>query len=189
MFSVSCRQYRRRGFNPWGGKISWRRKWQSTLVFLPGKSRGWRSLVGYSSWGRKESDTTERLHSLTQRWSKVYGRICVGYIQIPCPYLWNLSILGFRCLWKDLEQIQGTIIHQESRKGEEGAVLCKASIPRHTSKVGCWGWGMLTVGEKRHRGSPGAGEVWGQGSSMAPSLAHVGLMNQSEEKKKIPGKF
>ena len=29
---------------------------------LPGKSHGWRSLVGYSPWGRKESDTTEQLH-------------------------------------------------------------------------------------------------------------------------------
>ena len=38
----------------------WRRKWQPTPVFLPGKSRGWRNLVGYSPWGRKESDTTER---------------------------------------------------------------------------------------------------------------------------------
>ena len=33
-------------------------------MFLPGESHGWRSLVGYSPWGRKESDTTERLHSL-----------------------------------------------------------------------------------------------------------------------------
>ena len=41
---------------------SWRRKWQPTLVFLPGKSHVWRNLVGYSSWGRKESDMTERLH-------------------------------------------------------------------------------------------------------------------------------
>ena len=40
---------------------NWRRKWQPTPVLLPGKSRGWRSLVGYSPWGRKESDTTERL--------------------------------------------------------------------------------------------------------------------------------
>ena len=38
----------------------WRRKWQPTPVFLPGKSHGWRNLVGYSPWGRKESDTTER---------------------------------------------------------------------------------------------------------------------------------
>ena len=39
-----------------------RRKWQPTPVLLPGKSHGQRSLVGYSLWGRKESDTTERLH-------------------------------------------------------------------------------------------------------------------------------
>ena len=43
----------------------WRRQWQPTPVLLPRKSHGQRSLVGYSSWGRKESDTTERLHSLT----------------------------------------------------------------------------------------------------------------------------
>ena len=40
----------------------WRRKWQ---VFLPGKFHGWRSLLGYSPWGRKESDMTERLHFLS----------------------------------------------------------------------------------------------------------------------------
>ena len=40
----------------------WRRHWHPTPVLLPGKSHGWRSLVGCSPWGRKESDTTERLH-------------------------------------------------------------------------------------------------------------------------------
>ena len=44
-----------------GRKILWRRKWQPTPVLLPGKSRGWRNLVGYSPWGRKESDMTEWL--------------------------------------------------------------------------------------------------------------------------------
>ena len=38
------------------------RKWQPTPVLLPGKFRGPRSLVGYSPWGHKESDTTEQLH-------------------------------------------------------------------------------------------------------------------------------
>ena len=42
--------------------IFWARKWQPTPVLLPGESHGGRSLVGYSPWGRKESDTTERLH-------------------------------------------------------------------------------------------------------------------------------
>ena len=36
--------------------------WQPTPVFLPGESHGWRSLVGYSPWGRKELDMTEQLH-------------------------------------------------------------------------------------------------------------------------------
>ena len=49
-------------FDPWLRKIPWRRKWQPTPVLLPGKFRGLRLLVGYSPWGRKESDTTERLH-------------------------------------------------------------------------------------------------------------------------------
>ena len=43
-------------------KILWRRKWHPTPVLLPGKSHGWRSLVGFSPWGRWESDMTERLH-------------------------------------------------------------------------------------------------------------------------------
>src|SRR5574340_1272158 len=39
-----------------------RRQWHPTPVLLPGKSHGWRSLVGCSPWGHEESDTTERLH-------------------------------------------------------------------------------------------------------------------------------
>ena len=42
--------------------LIWRRQWHPTPVLLPGKSHGWRSLVGCSPWGRWESDTTERLH-------------------------------------------------------------------------------------------------------------------------------
>ena len=46
-------------FEPWIRKIPWRRKWQPTPVFLPGKSHGQRILAGYSPWDHKESDTTE----------------------------------------------------------------------------------------------------------------------------------
>ena len=58
---IICLQCRRPGFNPRVGKITWRRKWQPTPVFVPEKSQGQRSLVGYSSWGHQELDTTERL--------------------------------------------------------------------------------------------------------------------------------
>ena len=62
-------QCRRRGFNPWVGKIPWRRKWQPPPVFLPGQSHGQRSLVGYSPWGHKESDMneeTKHAHNISQ---------------------------------------------------------------------------------------------------------------------------
>ena len=68
-----CLQCGRPGFDPWVGKIPWRRKWQSTAVLFPGESHGQRSLVGYSPWGCKESDTTERLHFL-----KRPGQLWVG---------------------------------------------------------------------------------------------------------------
>ena len=47
------------GLIPGGGKTPRRRKWQPTPVFLTGKFHGQRSLVGYSPWGRKESDMAE----------------------------------------------------------------------------------------------------------------------------------
>ena len=56
--ACQCRRHRRLGFNPWVGKISWRREWQPTAVVLPGKSHGQRNLVGYSPWGSQESDMT-----------------------------------------------------------------------------------------------------------------------------------
>ena len=48
-------------FDPWVGKIPWRRARQPIPVFLPGESHRQRSLAGCSPWGHKESDTTERL--------------------------------------------------------------------------------------------------------------------------------
>ena len=61
---------RRCGFDPWVGKIPWRRKWQPTPVFLPEKFHGQRSLVGYSPWGRKDDWAAERTHTLHTYWKK-----------------------------------------------------------------------------------------------------------------------
>ena len=49
------------GSIPGSGRFPWRRKWQLTPVLFPGEPHGQRSLAGYSPWGRKASDTTERL--------------------------------------------------------------------------------------------------------------------------------
>ena len=56
--SATMQEY---GFDPWVRKIPWRREWQPTLLFLPGKFHGQRSLVGSSPWSRQESGMTERL--------------------------------------------------------------------------------------------------------------------------------
>ena len=57
--------------DPWIWKILWRREWQLIPVFLPGESRGQRSLAGYSPWGHKESDMSKLLstaqHIMEQR--------------------------------------------------------------------------------------------------------------------------
>ena len=64
-----CLQCGRPGFNPWVGKIPWRRKWQPTPVFLPGKSHGWRSPVDYSPWVAKLAyRNLLRMCSVAQSW-------------------------------------------------------------------------------------------------------------------------
>ena len=60
---LSCKesvcQCRRHQFDPWVRKIPWWRTWQPTTAFFTRESHGQRSLVDYSPWGWKESDTTE----------------------------------------------------------------------------------------------------------------------------------
>ena len=58
-------QCRRPGFDTWVEKIPWRREWLPTHIFLPVKPHRQRSLVGYSPWGYKELDVTERLRMHT----------------------------------------------------------------------------------------------------------------------------
>ena len=51
-----CLQCTRPGYEPWIGKIPWRREWQPTAVFLSGESHGQRSLAGHGPWGHQESE-------------------------------------------------------------------------------------------------------------------------------------
>ena len=85
-------RHKRCGFDPWVGKIPWRRAWQSTSVFfLPGESHGQRCLAGYSLWGCRESDMTEvtgHIKDLTQEQldgrdakDRVWGK----ELGFPCP--------------------------------------------------------------------------------------------------------
>ena len=101
------------GFNPWVGKIPWRRKWQPTPVFLPGESHGRRSLVGYCPWGCKESDMTERLHFTSLHFLHLrtlsLGPSLLPHMALFCSFLWlstislcvsnHVSFHPFLCWW------------------------------------------------------------------------------------------
>ena len=89
-------QCRRPGFDPWVRKILWRRKWQPTPVFLPGKSHGQRSLADYSSWGCKESDKIEWLHFFN------YFR---AWLFVLFPFSVMVVLLGQRCKHKELRHL------------------------------------------------------------------------------------
>ena len=66
-FPCQCRRCKSLDFDPWVGKIPWRREWPPTPEFLPRKFHGQRSSAGYSPWGHKESDVTEHAQTLP-RW-------------------------------------------------------------------------------------------------------------------------
>ena len=74
---LQCGRPKRCGFNPWTGKIPWRRKWQLTPVFFSGEFHGQRSLAGYSPWvGVAKSQT--RMSDINGKTTYVYVCICVS---------------------------------------------------------------------------------------------------------------
>ena len=77
--------------------LTWRREWQPTLVFLPEKSHGQRSLVGYSPWMIKESDMTERLTHWVfidvQAFLQLWGAGATLYLWCAGFSLWWLLLL------------------------------------------------------------------------------------------------
>ena len=83
----SALQGRRRRFNPWVGKIIWRRAWQSTPIFLPGESHGQKSLAGYSPWGCKELEMTEVTeHAQAPNAVVVWGPNWIQSSRKKCPH-------------------------------------------------------------------------------------------------------
>ena len=91
-----CRRLERHGFNPWVGKIPWRRALQPT----PRKSHGQKSLVGYGPWGFKESDTTEHTqHTHThmhENANKIYISSLNYFLELRIHLMWccNYSIIA-----------------------------------------------------------------------------------------------
>ena len=96
---VSARGCRRLRSDSWVGKILWRRKWPPTPVFLPGKSHGLKSLVGYSPWGHKGSCATECAGAASLRYSFLPHHVACGILvhgpgtklEPPTLAMWRLS--------------------------------------------------------------------------------------------------
>ena len=92
------RRLKRHGLNPWVGKISWRRAWQPTPVFLPGESHGPRSLADYSPWGHRvrhdwATNVKTSLDPLSTNllWSRRYFPCCFfPYLESHC---YNYSVI------------------------------------------------------------------------------------------------
>ena len=102
--ACQCRRRKGSGFNPLVAKIPWRRKWQPTPVFLPGKFHGQRSLVGYSSWGHKR---------VRHDWACTYVCIIL-FFSFWYHYLWPLhewKIIDL-ILKRHIQERQLFLIHQ-----------------------------------------------------------------------------
>ena len=82
-----CLQCRWPGFDPWVGKIPWRRKWQPTPVFLPGKSHGLRILLGYSPWGRKSQTWLSDWASNIEEHPKIQLKSTLDFCISPSEFL------------------------------------------------------------------------------------------------------
>ena len=101
-----------------------RRQWQPTPVLLPGKSHGWRSLVGCSPWDWEESDTTEQLHFH-------FSLSCIGEGNgnpLQCSCLenprdggdWWAAIYGVAQSWTRLKRLSSSILFTGLRTGGKG---------------------------------------------------------------------
>ena len=90
-----CLQCGRPGFDPWMGKILWRRKWQLTPGPLPGKFHGWRSLVGYGPWGHRVGHDWSDLaqHNTAER-EVIYN---LSFVQIFMFHGKNISVCSLCC--------------------------------------------------------------------------------------------
>ena len=70
--TYQCKRRKRYRFNPWVRKILWNSKWQPAPVFSHEKFQGQRRLVGYSLWGFKKLNTTEKLSTRAHTYTHAY---------------------------------------------------------------------------------------------------------------------
>ena len=178
-------QCRTLGFDPWIRKIPWRRKWQPTPVFLPGKFHGQRSLAGYSPWSCKELDTVEqpRQHTKKQR----------HYFANKCPYSQSYGFSSSPVWMWDLDHKEGwgqknwcfrTVVLEKSLEGPLDSKEIKLVSPKENQPwIFIWRTGAEAeapipwppdVKSWLTEKDPDAGEDWGQEEKGATEDEMVG---------------
>ena len=111
------------GLIPRLGKISWKREWQLTPVFLPGELHGQWSLAGYSLWGHKELDMTDQL---------TYKHTAFFMVQLSHPYMTTGKIIALT-VWTFVGKVMSLLFNTLSR-------LVIAFLPRSKILSFIWWW-------------------------------------------------
>ena len=106
-----CLQCRKPRFDHWVGKIPWRREWLPTPVFLPGEFHRQKSLVGYSPWGCKVWDTTERLththtHVILNNWQNIRSSVMSSSLRPQDCSTTGLPVIRNSQSWLKLMSIE-----------------------------------------------------------------------------------
>ena len=116
---------------PGVGKVPWSRKWQPTLVFLPGESHGQRSLVGYSPWSHKDLRVTEWAHTYA------HGKSCLDTNHLPCGsnHLGQISCPSMSSLFSDYPHIPCPV--------DSSATTLLSSTHEHSLFILSWPQGLL----------------------------------------------
>ena len=149
---------------PWTWPIHFpyngRRTWQPTPVFLPGKFHGWRSLVGYSPWGRKES---ERLHFLSHTVMR-----CMG-----CDPAMSYRLGGHEWFFCNRQVHQVTILYPLERRmlyvlHEEHSISIHRDMKHITSpSFSIFQWRVCIGCAKRKEKKRKESFIWGGGGGGA----------------------
>ena len=123
--ACQCGRYKKCGFDPWVGKISWGREWLPTPVFLPGKSHEQRSLAGYSSWDHKDLDTTEQLN--------MHATFLFRELQNILSLSFNFQSKAWWWWWFSCCHVQLLQVHRL----QPARLLCPWDFPGKNTGVGC----------------------------------------------------
>ena len=134
--ACQSRRHKRHGFNPWVGKMPWRRKWQPAPVFLPGESHGHRrpgfpSWVGKIPWRRKWQPIPVLLPGKSHGQSMGCQRVRHNWAHTQC----TLKIFSYKGLKNHINKFKFSSFIWKFLESQHNMVVTNAYL---SSQVFCW---------------------------------------------------